>query len=157
MCRVHERVKEGGWRDLYLVVTDHDVGLYVQLPGTSATLEKPLASYPLVACRFVSFEPAPAAEPGAAVDELGAWAHRTAGDFALRLPTGAEMRFNAGSSHMEGVLYQLINERTDHAVRVLKSVSFPGFLSGQEISFSLDWITGLWLNHDTRADVRIGS
>ena len=59
-----------------------------------------------------------------------------------------------GSAEQEALLAHLMAERVAHAVRVTQAVTYPGFYHGADAALTIDWVTGLWLNHDTRGDVR---
>ena len=39
------------------------------------------------------------------------------------------------------------------AVKIVKAISFPGVWQDKNVSLTIDWKTGLWLNHETGGDV----
>eukprot|EP00054_Salpingoeca_dolichothecata_P014971 m.85327 g.85327 ORF g.85327 m.85327 type:complete len:536 (+) comp21261_c0_seq1:71-1678(+) len=147
MGRVHERLENGEWRDFFMVLTDHDLSFYSHPPGIAADLDVAVSSYPLLTMRYVSGKRA--VEPG---DPANDARENEEGCFFLRLATGVRHYFSAGSKNTEKEWAQLIKERTHRAVMTIQSITYPGFVNGQEVALSIDVQTGLWLRNDSRAD-----
>ena len=61
--------------------------------------------------------------------------------------------FSLGSVENENAWAEAFAERTDRAVKILKAISYVGVWKGNEVSLTLDWKTGVWLNNDVRGDV----
>eukprot|EP00049_Salpingoeca_infusionum_P003566 m.67953 g.67953 ORF g.67953 m.67953 type:complete len:528 (-) comp12181_c0_seq4:539-2122(-) len=145
--RVHERSVKGTWKDFFMVVTDHDVGFCSSPPSLPEHLEYPVAAYPLLATRFISGKRA--LEEG---DPPHDQRENEEGCFTLKLPDGVFHYFSAGSPECRDRLERVFQERTDQAVEIMTSITYSCFFQGEGVALTINWQSGLWLNHDTVGD-----
>eukprot|EP00730_Choanoeca_flexa_P014446 TRINITY_DN6322_c0_g1_i1.p1 TRINITY_DN6322_c0_g1~~TRINITY_DN6322_c0_g1_i1.p1 ORF type:complete len:529 (+),score=93.40 TRINITY_DN6322_c0_g1_i1:36-1622(+) len=145
--RVHERLDNGTWRDFFMALTDHDVSFHKAVPCNPTDFEHAVATYPLLAVRYVTGK----RQLDGHDQELDA-REQEEGTFYIRLPNGKRHYFSAGSPKCEQSWQRLFQERCDNAVRLVESVTYSAFWQGEPVALTLNWQTGLWLNHDERGD-----
>eukprot|EP00043_Microstomoeca_roanoka_P010806 m.102258 g.102258 ORF g.102258 m.102258 type:complete len:527 (-) comp15006_c0_seq2:831-2411(-) len=144
--RVHERKSDGSWIDRFLVLTDHDVGLYSAPPTTPIELDHPRTGcFPLLALRFVLGARKPhAADPLDAREKDG-------GCFSLKIAGGLQVYLCAGSREMTSRWKTMFEQRTDNAVRQAGSITYSA-KHEWDVALTVNWQTGLWLNNDLVGD-----
>eukprot|EP00056_Hartaetosiga_gracilis_P002315 m.52601 g.52601 ORF g.52601 m.52601 type:complete len:206 (-) comp11002_c0_seq3:120-737(-) len=138
------RTESGAWHDLFLCVTDHDVSLYTSPPTSSEDLSFPSATFPLLACKFREGTRKPI--PTDPLDSREV----SDGMFTLRIPY-TQYYLSAGSEDMLQRWKHVFSSRTDNAVRKMGSITYSAQYTG-DVSLTLNWQTGIWLNHDVKGD-----
>jgi len=119
--RVSERLGSGAWRDVFMVLTDHDLAFYVRPPTTTAELlQGAVACYPLLGLRYVpgNRRPGPREQP---LDEREA----DEGCFTIRLASGLQHYFSAGLPSNQRDWAYAVQSRAGNAVRILQVISLP--------------------------------
>ncbi|EGD81694.1 hypothetical protein PTSG_02407 [Salpingoeca rosetta] len=144
--RVHERLTDGTWRDLFLVLTDHDIALHTSPPTQPSDLDHPRwGGFPLLATRLVKGTRKPTADDPLDAREL------EQGCFMLKVCGGLSFYLSAGSPEMALRLRVMIEKRTDAAVRTAGAITYSA-RHEWDVALTVNWQTGLWLNNDLPGD-----
>eukprot|EP01147_Barroeca_monosierra_P000130 gene130-3521_t len=153
--RVHERLSDGVWRDMFLVLTDHDCAFHLSPPISADDLTRPYyGPYPLLACQFsMTSRKASLLDVGlfgllAFKPPLDA-REREESCFLIKTSSGMTAYLSAGSTKMAHRWQNMFEQRTDTVVQKLGAITYS--VGGdQYLALTVNWQTGLWLNNDTR-------